>query len=950
MDINKLLQQIELEERFALRRFCQSIGFNQGAFTDDDLPSAVVEYIRKNENKSTYFEVLGEPYKTFVSISDDLARMIAKAENCLDVLPKPCQNLPFVQNVFKILLPKIKKSLNDKEFCILVFGDSNSGKSTFINSVLGDDLLPMSGGNCTLEITEVKFGDTEKLSTFDKDSNKEKEVPLKNNLKETLKNLLDPKIRANGPTYARVRVEIPNPILKSGLVLVDTPGFNDPLVQSALNGVFDSYWRKSLACICVMSLKSGATESVIDVLNKILAENKKSEEDKENNTFDREIFFVGTHVDSGKGAEQALSSFKATMKARYPLFTDEIYAAIDGQSALWARQLNVPMKTMEGFMQKLATFLKRTYDQKISCAKSAIDELKFVQMLVKRMRRYQAAGDHEKKRQMDFYHEVQRDIGAREKELLSFIVGKLRAISNQYRKCLAEANPDLIVAEVLRQIGQLPENLAQYPDSVISKIQHTAIKECMVLFLELETASGLSSAINEEMTTKTLKVVKEIEDKILLMKDLGGKKRSKERRNLPTWIPLLYSIPILIAFLPLTLPIMVGLFAADKIKNSTNREKMEKDWSSFVRKNVKSAMKTLVSSTKDSPSLVLPKDLVSLHDSSFPNGQLDQLVLQNWKKRVEAVKEEIEKLKAKVDALIMLLKSTQNVSEEVLNGTVRNLEDIIEEFSKIYVVAQKATVDTTKVVIGNKIGSGQHSVFDGTYNNLPVAIKQVSGLFSFRSLLEEDHVLSYLKTRQSPYLIGYQGYYAVHNQGDWKFYLLMERAEKSLEDLIHSTNLSDLEVVDLAIQIAKGMEVLHDCGFVHRDLKPANILIGYDRAIKIADFGEIARGKELSSTKKGTPIYNAPEVFDEQSATPQTPAVDVYSFGVVLWEMCHRKVPFGAVSLFDLKDHVLKGNRPEFSERCPPALKDLITLCWNQNPDTRPTWNDIISKLRAFSE
>lgn len=192
------------------------------------------------------------------------------------------------------------------------------------------------------------------------------------------------------------------------------------------------------------------------------------------------------------------------------------------------------------------------------------------------------------------------------------------------------------------------------------------------------------------------------------------------------------------------------------------------------------------------------------------------------------------------------------------------------------------------------IGKGSHGyVYKGTlekHANQVVAIKKQSeGLSKLQDnskLENEAKVLSSLP--QSQHLIELLG--TSRDLANTKLLVMEHMPNSTLHHLLFesSTPPSWPKRVALAIQIAKGVQFLHEHLVIHRDIKSANILFDSDWNPKLADFGlavrydEVARGVDLLTRPAGTigyidPYYTTPCKLSTQN--------DVFSFGVVLLEI-----------------------------------------------------------------
>jgi len=84
--------------------------------------------------------------------------------------------------------------------------------------------------------------------------------------------------------------------------------------------------------------------------------------------------------------------------------------------------------------------------------------------------------------------------------------------------------------------------------------------------------------------------------------------------------------------------------------------------------------------------------------------------------------------------------------------------------------------------------------------------------------------------------------------------------------------------------LAHGMKFIHSSGVIHRDLKPENVLLDERGWVLIGDLGScrLVDMKVTQTKLVGTPLYMAPEMYDEGEYTA---AVDVYSFGLIVYEL-----------------------------------------------------------------
>ena len=181
--------------------------------------------------------------------------------------------------------------------------------------------------------------------------------------------------------------------------------------------------------------------------------------------------------------------------------------------------------------------------------------------------------------------------------------------------------------------------------------------------------------------------------------------------------------------------------------------------------------------------------------------------------------------------------------------------------------------------------------------------------------------------------------YDVGSEGN-VHYFAMEHLEQTLADVLRAPPLELRRALQIASQVARGLEAVHAAGITHRDVKPSNILFTPDGRAKVSDFGIAKVGDATRMTQTGailgTPVYMAPE----QAEGPKVDGrADIYSLGVVLYEMVCGRPPFeGHTTLEVLRQHrfSLPESPKNLNPQLPAAVSHLILQMVEKAPSKRP--------------
>eukprot|EP00201_Polytomella_parva_P019299 CAMPEP_0175057736 /NCGR_PEP_ID=MMETSP0052_2-20121109/11433_1 /TAXON_ID=51329 ORGANISM="Polytomella parva, Strain SAG 63-3" /NCGR_SAMPLE_ID=MMETSP0052_2 /ASSEMBLY_ACC=CAM_ASM_000194 /LENGTH=555 /DNA_ID=CAMNT_0016322989 /DNA_START=154 /DNA_END=1821 /DNA_ORIENTATION=+ len=263
-------------------------------------------------------------------------------------------------------------------------------------------------------------------------------------------------------------------------------------------------------------------------------------------------------------------------------------------------------------------------------------------------------------------------------------------------------------------------------------------------------------------------------------------------------------------------------------------------------------------------------------------------------------------------------------------------------------VADDWEIDITQLNIEAKVASGAFSnLYKGTYCGQDVAVKILKDIqddsTQYQEFVQEVSIMRKVRHKNVVQFIG-----ACTRKPN--LCIVFEfMSGGSVYDYIRREGQMKLSMLlKIAVDVARGMDYLHQRKIIHRDLKAANLLLDENNIVKIADFG-VARIIEHNgnmTAETGTYRWMAPEVIEHR---PYDEKADVFSFAVVLWELFTCKVPYSDMTPLQAAVGVVqKGLRPGIPPNCPPALAAIMESCWVSNPQARPSFRDIVPKLQLL--
>ena len=224
-------------------------------------------------------------YKDYITKKNNVSSLYDQTIKCIDFL-----NIKSIEEELYLY----KNKLDTEVFKVLIIGSFKNGKSTFINSLLGKEILPAYSTPCTAVINEIKYGETPKAIMHFKSEVKDYEDSYLLKIPEYIRKHIESYSTEKIPPieipwddledyvvipvetenqergiqespYEKVELFYPLELLKNGIEIIDSPGINESETHTR---IAQNYVRNADAVIFIFNALAPFTKAEQDFLEK----------------------------------------------------------------------------------------------------------------------------------------------------------------------------------------------------------------------------------------------------------------------------------------------------------------------------------------------------------------------------------------------------------------------------------------------------------------------------------------------------------------------------------------------------------------------------------------------------------------------------------------------------------------------------------------------------------
>jgi GTPase SAR1 family protein len=184
---------------------------------------------------------------------------------------------------------QLKADIEEDRIVMVTLGEFNNGKSTFVNALIGEELVPMGITPTTATINMLVYGEERELLVHKHDGTVER-LPLQEG---TLEPFTAEGTEGNDGDIRFLQLQLPSPVLKQSVVLVDTPGVND--LNTIRSSITYSLIPRADIVLFILNMTSPVKRTEFDFLTNVLLKHG----------LDR-ILFIANYADAVNASEEEM--------------------------------------------------------------------------------------------------------------------------------------------------------------------------------------------------------------------------------------------------------------------------------------------------------------------------------------------------------------------------------------------------------------------------------------------------------------------------------------------------------------------------------------------------------------------------------------------------------------------------------------------------------------------
>lgn len=234
--------------------------------------------------------------------------------------------------------------------------------------------------------------------------------------------------------------------------------------------------------------------------------------------------------------------------------------------------------------------------------------------------------------------------------------------------------------------------------------------------------------------------------------------------------------------------------------------------------------------------------------------------------------------------------------------------------------------------------------------NIPYGV--FSNFWYFSQLANDSNSFQFYH----PDIVKYIGFSQFDFDGKLKIGIITEKFEyNNILNNIMSKEKPKINETKKLIQVYQAASVLsyiHSQKFIYASYGFDVICLDEFLNIKFIYFPGLLPNDITKKEFNNSPVFCSPENFEEgEISLEKYQAADVFGFSILMYLIICEKQPYpNTKNPFLICKRVKKGHRPSINKSVPSCYQKLMERCWSQNPEDRPTFDQILNELKTNSK